>query len=152
MLVGMSATSDGADIPVTGGTWLNNVVKFVMPLSDVTITPEFLTNATADNDSIYINMPRTGMQSVTVPAGVNSFKVYDNGGKNSVYSSNANGSLELIAPEGFVFQVSGSVETETVDYLSILDGTAELLGNTGGTVELEPLTSANGVITLNFVF
>lgn len=151
VLVGMSATSDGADIPVTGGTWLNNVVKFVMPLSDVTITPEFLTNATADNESIYINMPRTGMQSVTVPAGVNSFKVYDNGGKNSVYSSNANGSLELIAPEGFVFQVSGSVETETVDYLSILDGTAELLGNTGGTVELEPLTSANGVITLNFV-
>ena len=47
-----------------------------MPASAVTVTLTFTNNLTGFS----INMPATGQQTVTIPDGVQSFKVYDNGG------------------------------------------------------------------------
>jgi len=73
----------------------------------------------------YVNMPATGEKTVTVPSGVTSFKVYDNGGSNGYYSDNCKGTLVINAPSGYGFTLSGRVRTQrTPDYLSAYDGNA----------------------------
>ena len=71
----------------------------------------------------YLNMPARSMNNytVTLPEGFTSaFKVYDDGGKNSNYSANCNGTLVLTAPAGYVLQLSGSVTTQAnYDYLDV---------------------------------
>ena len=92
---------------------------FAMPRSNVTVKPIFTTNV----NNLSVNMPKTGMKAVSFAAGVDKFNVYDDGGQKANYSSNANGYLQLIAPEGLALKLSGSAETESgYDYLSIYGG------------------------------
>ena len=124
---------DGSSNPVTvtRDFWANTAT-FTMPASAVTVTPTLTNNL---ND-IYINMPKTGTTTVTIPAGVQSFKVYDNGGSENYYSINCNGYLVLTAPEGYVLQISGRVEIPDLnDYLIVYDGT------NGAADVLIPVTS-----------
>lgn len=114
----------GNNIADVGGTsWLDNTASFVMPASDVTVTPVFLTNATVE-DGLYVNLPATGTRVVNVPDGVVSFKVYDDGGKDGDYSNNADGSIEFVAPEGFLLQLSGAftIENSQDDFITVYDG------------------------------
>ncbi|MBO4435630.1 MAG: hypothetical protein J5791_01955 [Fibrobacter sp.] len=114
----------GNNVPVSGGSWLDGVSTFVMPASNVTVTPTFLTNATAD-DGLYVNMPITGTRVVNIPGSVQSFKIYDDGnGISGDYSNNADGSIEFVAPEGYLLQVTGSmaVEYNSGDILTLYDG------------------------------
>lgn len=132
VLTNLSVT-DGSSNPVTvtRDFWANTAT-FTMPASAVTVTPTLTNNL---ND-IYINMPQTGTTTVTIPAGVQSFKVYDNGGSNSYYSINCNGNLVLTAPESYVLQISGHVEIPDLnDYLIVYDGT------NGAADVLIPVTS-----------
>ena len=85
-------------------------ITFVMPSSDVSVTPKFTKKLTAEN-AMAINIPASGTKSITVPAAVKSFKVYDNGGANGDYSNNNNGTLALTAPTGYVFELTGSIST-----------------------------------------
>ena len=65
---------------------------------------------TADgNGGYYINMPKTGVDTLVVPDGVTSFKVYDNGGKNGDFSSSCDGYLVMRAPDGYFLRVAGEL-------------------------------------------
>ena len=99
-----------------------NTATFTMPASNVTVFPRFTNQLTADG-GLYINMPAEGNLPVSIPAGVQSFKVYDNGGAYGNYSNRCEGYLILTAPTGCTLLVTGDVHTEPgCDELSIYDG------------------------------
>ena len=81
------------------------------------------------DDGQYINMPVTGTDTLIIPSGVTSFKVYDDGlgeddnGNLGNYSNGANGYLVLRAPAGNLLKITGSINTESgCDYLYVYDG------------------------------
>ena len=105
-------------VNVTGGTWYNNTFSFNMPYSDVTVKPVF-----GMPTNLFVNLPQTGSFSVNVPLGVNSFKVFDDGGVLGNYSASADGSIRLIAPNSnYIFRVKGHMKIENGDALSICEG------------------------------
>ena len=130
--------------------------SFEMPVSDITITPVFSNKMTAE-EGFFINMPQTGVVEAKIPAGMTSFKVYDDGGAESYYSSNADGYLKLVAPEGFIMKVSGMARlmSSEEDYLTIYDGIADpstpkLLDQKRGSFDIESAVSSGNVVTLYF--
>ena len=117
-------------VAVSGGWYSNNQATFTMPGSAVTVTPSFTNTWTADG-GLYVNMPATGTNTLTIPSGVQSFKVYDDGGAGGSttngsagnYSNNCSGYLTLTAPTGYVLQLSGSITTEkSSDNLTVYNG------------------------------
>ena len=136
MLSSISVTDAYSNaVAVTGGWYTNNQATFTMPASAVTVTPTF----TNDLTSLYINMPATGTQTATIPAGITTFKVYDDGGKSGNYSKNCSGTLVLTAPEGYVLQLSGCITTEkSYDKLTVYDG-----GNASATILLDAVSSTS---------
>ena len=114
--------SDNA-VNVTWDVPFGNTATFKMPLSAVTVTPVFTNTWTADG-GLYINMPKTGTTTVTIPEGVTSFKVYDDGGNNGNYSKDCDGTLVLTAPEGHVFQLSGNIENDSDAKLTVYNNNA----------------------------
>ena len=99
--------------------WTNNnvanfpkEVSFRMPNSDINVEPMFGEELEA-SDSLFLKMPETGSETVTIPSRVASFNVYDDGGRGGTFSSNADGNLVLTAPEGYRFQVSGSINADS---------------------------------------
>ena len=106
----------------------DNTATFSMPLSAVTVTPTFTDTWTAEG-GLYVNMPKTGDKSITIPMGVQSFKVYDDGGAGERYSNNSNSTLTLTAPEGYALQLSGQASIQRsfweADYLSVYDGSTK---------------------------
>ena len=104
-------------VAMTWNVW-TNTATFTMPASAVTVTPTF----TNDLTSLSINMPKKGTKSATIPEGVTSFKVYDDGGSTGKYSYQCDGTLVLTAPTGYVLQLSGDIYTENnADYLTVYD-------------------------------
>ena len=102
----------------------SNTATFTMIGSDITVTPTFTDKLTAD-DGLSINMPVNGTKTVSIPASVQSFKVYDDGGKDGIYYSGRNTSiLVLTAPEGRVLKLSGSIMTRQYDNLTVYDNNA----------------------------
>ena len=136
---GISVTdASGNAVEVDWSVW-TNTATFTMPASAVTVTPTF----TNDLTSLYVNMPKSGTKTATIPSGVQSFKVYDDGGASSNYSDNCSGYLTLTAPEGYVLQLSGSITTETnYDYLTVYDNSAA-----SGTKLLDEVSSTSTAIT-----
>ena len=113
-----------------------NIATFTMPRSAVTVTPTFTDTWTAEG-GFFINMPKAGDKLITIPAGMQSFKIYDDGGAGERYSNNCDGTLTLTAPEGYVLQLSGSIRTEnTRDNLTVYDGS-----DNSGTVLIDALFS-----------
>ena len=106
----------------------DNTATFSMPLSAVTVTPTFTDTWTAEG-GLYVNMPKTGDKSITIPMGVQSFKVYDDGGAGERYSDNSNSTLTLTAPEGYALRLSGQASIQRsfweADYLSVYDGSTK---------------------------
>ena len=106
----------------------DNTATFSMPLSAVTVTPTFTDTWTAEG-GLYVNMPKTGNKSITIPMGVQSFKVYDDGGAGERYSDNSNSTLTLTAPEGYALRLSGQASIQRsfweADYLSVYDGSTK---------------------------
>ena len=99
-------------------------------------------------------MPISGNKSVTISPMVESFNVYDDGGKNGAYSNNASGCLVLTAPENFVMQVTGTVETyNSSDRLVVYDGStsSSYLSNVSSSnYDVGTLMSSNNVVTFCF--
>ena len=98
-------------------------VSFSMPNSDINIIPQFGEELEA-SDSVFLEMPETGSETVAIPPRVASFNVYDDGGRGGTFSSKSDGSLVLTAPEGYRFQVSGSVSAWAKDiaHLCVYEG------------------------------
>ncbi len=139
--------SDGSSTyPVTNGNWhTSNTASFKMPITAVSVTPQFTNNLTVDG-GLYINMPATGGKTVTIPSGVRSFKVYDDGGKDGNYSPNCNGTLTLTASAGYVLQLSGNVVTKsgaTYVYLNVYDNSSA----TGTMLIDKAMSSYEGIAT-----
>ncbi len=122
-------TTTGEEVPVTGGTWDNNIATFIMPIADVTVTPSFsdkITNAS-------VKMPKTGTTTIEIPTAMTTLKIYDDGGEGGSevegdqpgnYSNDCDGYLVLKAPEGYLIQLTGNIMTEyDCDYLTVYKGT-----------------------------
>ena len=160
-LLGSISVTDAGSNPVAV-TWdgpFSNTATFTMPGSNVTITPTFTDNLTADN-GLYINMPTTNnnYNEFTIPSGVQSFKVYDDGGENGTYSNYYEGTLVLTAPTGYVLQLSGGITTESSDKLTVYDNSEasgtkliDAMGGSGSTKkDIEPVTSTGNAMTIYF--
>lgn len=153
--------------PITGGVWHESPTQatFVMPGYDIEVTPNITDTLTADG-GLYINMPHYNYfyapKVVTIPAGVTSFKVYDDGGEGGDYSPYCDGYMELHAPLGYFLKLSGNVTCNDRgtyhDYLKVFDGdsiTSPPLGNpdgfgyTGG-LDFGPLVSSSNKMLIYF--
>lgn len=82
------------------------------------------------HDGYYILMPKSHTKILALDGTINTFKVYDDGGKEGKYSDMCNGNLVLTAPANKVIQLEGTVATETIsddgdiwDYLTVYTGT-----------------------------
>ena len=129
LLSDISVTDDNSNPVSINWTEFTNTADFTMPPSSVTVTPTFTDNWTAAG-GLYCKMPFSGTKTVSIPLGVQSFKVYDDGGSTGVYSSNCAGCLVLTAPEGYALQLTGDIATErSIDYLNIYDGTGTEANN-----------------------
>ncbi|WP_144063820.1 hypothetical protein [Fibrobacter sp. UWR2] len=143
----------GNSVEVENGKWYSeNQAGFYMPAMYVTVSPTF----TNDFTGLSVNMPVWNDLNVVVPAGVTSFKVYDDGGADGEYTKEGGtGYLVMTAPEGYVFRVSGTVSTGSDnDYLRIIDGdkSGEILLNSLSGYEKDVGTyySTGRVMTLMF--
>ena len=128
----------------------------------------------ADTGEKYVNMPAPGhpdgkdtlfISAEDIAGGITTFKVYDDGGKDGNFSRYMDETLQLAAPKGYVFQVTGTVITYNRDYLSIYDGGSTLSPallfavnspgferNTGTVAyNIAVLASTDSLMTLNFV-
>ena len=103
-------SANNGSVAVSGGWFTNAKASFTMPMADVFVTPSFTDDWSAAG-GLYINMPKTGTIDANIPAGVQSFKVYDDGGMSGNYSINSNGKLVLTAPSGYVLQLTGLMRT-----------------------------------------
>ena len=135
------------NVAVDWSIWANTAT-FTMPFSVATVTPTF----TNDLTSLSINMPKTGTKTVTIPTGVQSFKVYDDGGPNSWYSNDCSGTLVLTAPAGYVLHLSGSVSTyNSYDQLTVYDGSSSASKLLDGVSSFStPVTSTGNTMTIYF--
>ena len=150
---------DGDAVAVTGGTWYtSNTATFTMPAGDVTVSPVF-TSATSVQEGLYIDMPKTGTLNATIPAGITTFKVYDDGGKDANYSEYCSGTLVMTAPDGYIFKLEGTLTTAMTDYLSVYDGQsadADTLvyklhsASAGYAATLEPVYSTDKTLSLYY--
>ena len=132
----ISVTDESGNAVNVVGSSFTNSLTFTMPATNVTVTPTFTTTWTADG-GLFANMPVTGSATVTIPNGVASFNVYDDGGLNRVVRPNCNGILTLTAPDGCKIRLTGDIYSEPGDVLSVYDG-----ANISGTVLLNEFYSA----------
>ena len=109
----------------------------------------------------YVNMPKTGTTTVTLPDGfTSSFKVYDDGGKDGNYSGGCDGYLILTAPKGFSLKLTGTSTTEEYksDYLAVYDGNtasdenkrAVIQGKDYNSEDIGTINSSGRSLTLYF--
>ncbi len=147
---------NGKTVKVDGGWYSNKTASFKMPLSNVTVTSTYTNNLTAGG--LYINMPDSGTVNATIPEGVKSFKVYDDGGKDKNYGDACSGTLVLTAPNGYVLQLSGSVDTDNSyysnDFLTVYDGEdntkTKLVNQKHGSSSIGEVVSSGQSMTLYF--
>ena len=152
------------DVSVTGGMWCDTTptATFNMPSSDVIVTPVFTNEKTLDA-GLYVNMPATSTveapMTVNIPAGLQAFKVYDDGGVGGNNSAKCNGYLLLTAPEGCVLRLTGTVNTYSSSVsdccLKVYNGatTSSRLGNeyySGSNASIGLLQSSGNQMLLNF--
>lgn len=143
--------SDDEPVKVTGGFWYsNNAATFTMPQKNVTVTPVF-----EEVDLPYIKMPAHDKKVVSIPSGVTSFKLYDDGGKDGNYTSDAYAYLVLNAPEGCLFQISGTVDITENAYIDLFEGDENDVDNYIGSLygentEIETITATMQSVGLEF--
>ncbi len=150
----------GNDIAVDWSGSFSNSATFKMSSSNVLVTPRFTNNLTAEG-GLFVNMPKTGTVNITATqlAGVSSFKVYDDGGRDGDYSYDCDGTLTLTAPQGYTLQLSGTCRNfgpKNAFYVYNGIGTnGNALVNGVHAPDVEPLNvSANSTgqsLTLRFV-
>jgi hypothetical protein len=101
-----------------------------------------------------INMPVSDVVEYTIAQDVTSFNIYDDGGSESNYSDNCNGTVILTAPDGCKLQLTGSIISESnCDYLKVWDGTSDEGDpalKVSGTASVNTFTSTGRCIRVNF--
>ena len=116
------------------------------------------------HDGYYILMPKSHTKILALDGTINTFKVYDDGGKEGDYSNQCWGELVLTAPANKVIQLTGTVTTEIGDpesywdYFTVYAGTTAwgdmLLDRTYNETDEDPVdigTLIGTSMALNFV-
>ena len=101
----------------------------------------------------YVNMEHNNQnQQVVLGNGVTSFTVYDEKGKLRVLEERSEAKLKLTAPEGKVFEVTGSLNRLSYEEFQIEDDTQVLQKNEYGSGPnlIEKLTSADNVLYVSY--
>ena len=78
-----------------------------------------------DGSEYFVNMLSSGTSVLTLSnANITTFKVYDDGGKNSHYAYTGNSFLKITVPAGYVMRITGSAKSEDnqFDYWCIYNG------------------------------
>lgn len=79
-------------------------------------------NLQSTGSGYYVNLPKTGAKEASLVAH-HVAKVYDDGGSAGRYSDNANGTLLLSAPAGYVIRLSGTIDVaDENDVLTVYNG------------------------------
>lgn len=130
--------------------WYVQEYTFKMPssITDVTVTPVF--ERAADTELTYIkNLYQDPM--LQVPAGVTTFKVYDDGGLDGPYTVRKNGKQRfgITVAEGYVIEVNGEVDTYTNHKLLFYAG-SDLLGSFDRQVDVSHIISTTNELVVNF--
>lgn len=108
--------ADNNKLESTGGVWYSGNLAsatFAMPNNDVTITPKFALKS----NGLSVNMPAKSVNwyepfTVTLPEGINTFKVYDDGGPEGACASFGYNSYLLIkGRQGYTIHVTGTIST-----------------------------------------
>ena len=132
--------------------------KFTLPASNVTVTPTFTNNLTAEG-GLHLDMLKKGRENVNIPSGVKSFYLYDNGGKDGVYENYSRDTVTLVAPSEHRLKVTGSISVEAGrDSLYIFEGSnasgTRLFGrssaNSNTAYDIGTITSTGRSLTLCF--
>jgi len=139
------------EIPFVGGRWYNNTAKFVMPTADVNVSAWF--DKPDDYANFYTFIPTTGTLSLDIPSKMPYFNVRTEVDNNWEYHNNSDGTLELTAPEGYVFMMSGGLSTDDdEDVLTIYDGIGEnaekMLEHSSGNIK--EMYSTGRSVTIHF--
>ena len=144
-------------VVVSGGWYTNNVATFTMPGEAVSVTPSFTQKFTAEDGGLFINMPATGTATAAIPAAVESFKIYDDGGADNPSSINCDGYLQLTVPESYVIQLSGTISADGNDKLFVWKGNTAswetlLLEQGGGSdnYQIRTLVSPDNQMLMQF--
>ena len=128
--------AEGLKVEVNNATWYEpGEMSFKMPGSAVEIKPVFV----RIEDGPSINMLKNGTFALTIPEGINTIKVYDDGGETGNYSPNCDGYLLLTAPSGKKLRLSGTIKVRS-GYSS---GTGELYAYDGDNVNVGLWFKAN---------
>ena len=106
VLSDLSVTCGGRAVKTSWNVWTNSAT-FKMPNGNVTVTPTFTNDLT--KTSLAVCLPVKGNKYVTIPEGVASFKIYDDGGPTGNYTPYCIGGVDLTAPEGCLLRFTGSV-------------------------------------------
>lgn len=129
--------AEGHSISAEGGWYSSNTGSFMMPGTDVTVTPEMTNKLSAEDGGLYVTIPyfsasESAAKVANIPDGIETFKVYEYTYRaDGVYDNHSNGFLLLNAPSGKILELSGAVQSQTIyDGLSVYDGntTAKQLG------------------------
>ena len=110
---------NGAPVSVNGGKWYNTSATFIMPASNVYITPQY-TPASDVADNLYVNMEEYGSTSILIPSGVKSFKIYDDGGAEGNYSYGVS-NMYIYASNGKAIQLTGTITANSYDWLTVFE-------------------------------
>ena len=116
--------AEGNNVSMSDGKWYSSTpyVSFTMPYADVTVTPTF-TNAKTAAQGLYMTMPVTSdIVSASIPEGVQSFKLYDDGGPDNNYGKDLSSTVILIAPENYLLQLTGTITALSYEKLTVQDG------------------------------
>ena len=159
LLNGVTASDGTNPVSISYQPWYKqvNTATFTMPNADVTVTPTFTAIANTNNE-FSVNIPATGTETGTIPSGVKSFKLYDNGGANGNYSNNCNGKITLTAPSGYAFVIEGTVKTwYHCGILNVSDENGSVLSNVystgynGPDVTIPPTMITGRQLTFEFI-
>lgn len=127
----------GEYMEYTGSWYTNNVISFVMPQTDITISPTF-------NDPTYrqfsLRLDPSGTENMVIPDGMKSFVV------SAGYTSESIDSyVSITAPEGKFLQMVGAVsERSALDSLYVYNGSDTLLkAPKGASIERMVVPSSN---------
>ena len=138
-------------VRVRDGNWWHDDSHFLMPYSNVTVTPVF----TSSDEDLWLNMAGNDTTKVErkylqrlLDCGMTKFRFYDYNGKNGNYNdNNVNGYMLVDAPVGYIMSIAGQVWTEaSCDPLNIYDGPHtgyQLLVSAGGTTSFSTTTHNN---------
>ena len=107
------------------------------------------TSVVANADGVEYLIPAGGTTEVDLSGKDTgySFNIYDSGGPDGNYGNREDGKLIFTLPPGKGLLLTGSVNTESCDYLNLVDGSGNVLQTTSGTdtIDWQLMTNPGGL-------